>query len=180
MCVFFNITSPLINIHFLNTLTAARLQSSPDISALCHLQAGGSKVGAGMAAECGLPSSVLLCPALSCSAQPCPAPHFSVNNHKTKPKSCQFSDPSPLSFNFLAGACLCCPVRCKNTQSQVGVSPDPNRLQLGIANPGHAFPSDYGISRVVPALLALASRWMMPPEAGNNCPALCCLSDLIA
>lgn len=35
VCVF-NITSPLINIHFLNTLTAAALQSSADISAPCH------------------------------------------------------------------------------------------------------------------------------------------------
>ena len=56
-----------------------------------------------------------------------PAPCLGVNKHKAKRKSCQFLDPSPLSFNFLASAYCCCmgasDVRCKNNRVRASVSP---------------------------------------------------------
>lgn len=179
VCVF-NITSPLINIHFLNTLTAATLQSNTDISAPCHqfsfrlgdprwkpgwqwceescsaLWAGGhSPIFPFGTSLSSLGShqvmGTLSVPWEQCEgcfgavprlwlSQLCPAPCFSVNKHKTKRRSCQFLDPSPLYFNFLASADHCCirapDMKCKNKQSQASVSPTSQWTLVGNSKSG--------------------------------------------
>lgn len=124
MCVFL-ILHPAYKYSFLKHINGARLQSSAGTSAPCHQLCsswdpnwgwhGSSTRRAALLSGLGdipnIPIWHQFAPLSRCGAvgvpwgSAVPVAHpalLCVNKHKTKRKSCQFLDPSPLYFHFLA------------------------------------------------------------------------------
>lgn len=146
----FNITSSLINIHVVQRVGGCRAISTSPRPGGTAAQRGWARVRPGAAAtspaspSAPIPPPRALCRALG-TTRVSPGPGDSprraagaqcCSNTQTKRTSCQFVDPSPSSFNFLASAYRCCvrapSVKCENAGAGAGWAPCPGGLSLRV------------------------------------------------